>query len=145
LLVVTLYSSADRPSWPTAWLFSLGLTLFSLLLGCGSGDGGGLDITPGGVSPSSGGAGASYPTGSVSRAWDPVPDPSVYAYFVHYGKQSAGQSGSCHYTQSTFVGPPSATITGLDPNTQYFFAVSAYNDVESACSSEVSTITQAAA
>ena len=100
---------------------------------------------PGRGSPNPGGAGASNPTTSISLAWDPSPDSSVNGYFVHYGKQSAGQAGSCNYTNSAFVGSPSATITGLDPNTQYFFAVSAYNSVESACSNEVSTITQAAA
>ena len=39
------------------------------------------------------------------------------------------------------VDSPSATITDLDPNTLYYFAVSAYNGLESACSNEVSTLT----
>jgi hypothetical protein len=69
----------------------------------------------------------------------------VYAYFVHYGKQSAGQPGSCNYAFSTFVGSPSATITGLDPDTSYYFAVSAYNGLESSCSNEVATVTPSAA
>lgn len=34
-----------------------------------------------------------------------------------------------------------ATVTGLDPNTLYYFAVSAYNGVSGPCSKEVSTIT----
>ena len=34
------------------------------------------------------------------------------------------------------------TLTGLSPNTTYFFAVSAYNGKESACSTEVTTFTQ---
>jgi len=157
LLVINLYSSADRPYWSNVRLFSLGFTLFSLLLGCGSGDGGGIHITgsganesdgsqlPGSGSPNSGGAGASNPTVSVSLAWNPVPDSSVHGYFVYYGKQSAGQAGSCNYTNSAFVGSSSATITGLEPDTLYYFAVSAYNGLHSDCSNEVSTITQAAA
>jgi len=39
------------------------------------------------------------------------------------------------------VTSPSATITNLDPDTRYYFTVSAYNGLESACSSEVSTVT----
>lgn len=78
---------------------------------------------------------------TASLAWSPVPDPSVMAYFVHYGRRSPGQPGSCAYEQSQYVGSPSATITGLEPNTLYYFTVSAYNGLESACSSEVSTVT----
>ena len=80
---------------------------------------------------------------SVSLAWDPVQDPTVYAYHVHYGKQSPGQAGSCVYEESEYVTSPSAAITGLDPNTQYYFSVSAYNGLDSACSEEVSTVTTA--
>ena len=34
-----------------------------------------------------------------------------------------------------------ATVTGLDPNTPYYFAVSASNGVTGPCSNEVSTVT----
>jgi hypothetical protein len=34
-----------------------------------------------------------------------------------------------------------ATITGLDPSTRYYFAVSAYNGLSGPCSNEVSTVT----
>jgi hypothetical protein len=131
-----------------AMRLSLGVILMVLVVGCGGGtDSGGLDIgtSPSGGGPGSGGGGSAKPTASVSLAWNPVPDSSVYAYFVHYGKHSAGNPGKCHYAHSTFVGYPSATITGLRPNTEYFFAVSAYNGVESACSDEVSTVTPPAA
>lgn len=85
------------------------------------------------------------PTGATaSLAWDPVQDQTVYAYYVHYGRQSAGQPGSCNYEDSQYVSSPSATITGLDPNTQYYFSVSAYNGLSSPCSNEVSTVTPAA-
>jgi fibronectin type III domain protein len=153
--LITWCSSSTRTSLFTATLFSLGIVLMSLVAGCGGG--GGTDPSgnalapppsggaPSGGAPSGGGAGSASPTASVSLAWNPDTDPSVYAYFVHYGKQSAGQAGSCTYTYSTYVGSPSATITGLDPQTQYYFAVSAYNGLESTCSNEVTTVTPAAA
>jgi Fibronectin type III domain len=78
---------------------------------------------------------------SASLAWDPVTDPSVSAYFVHYGQQSPSQAGSCTYERSMIVDSSSATVTDLDPNTLYYFAVSAYNGLESACSNEVSLLT----
>ena len=77
----------------------------------------------------------------VSLAWSPVQDSSVYGYFVHYGQQSPDQPGSCAYESSMFVDSPSAMVTNLEPSTLYYFTVSAYNGLESACSSEVSTIT----
>ena len=137
------YSSSIRHSMGAATMFTLIVVFMSLTAGCGGGgtDSGGLGS---GTSPTSGG-GSATPTTSVSLAWDPVPDHSVYAYFVHYGKHPAGQHGSCNYTFSTYVGYPSATIPGLEPNTQYFFAVSAYNGLQSTCSNEVSTVTPPAA
>lgn len=78
---------------------------------------------------------------TASLEWLPVQDPSVIAYFVHYGKQSPGQPGSCTYESSMYVDSPSATVPNLDPNTTYYFAVSAYNGLESPCSEEVSTVT----
>jgi hypothetical protein len=38
------------------------------------------------------------PSGTVSLAWDRISDPSVSAYDVHYGKQSAGRPGDCSYS-----------------------------------------------
>lgn len=112
----------------------VGLIVTSLT-GCGGGGGG--EGTPG-ISTSA------TPTGAMATlAWDPVQDPTVTAYYVHYGKQSAGQPGTCNYQDSQFVNAPNATITGLDPNTRYYFAVSAYNGLESACSNEVTTVTPA--
>jgi len=78
---------------------------------------------------------------TASLAWNPVPDPSVFAYYVHYGRQSSQQVGSCAYESSMYVGSASATVTDLQPNTTYYFAVSAYNGLESPCSSEVTTVT----
>ena len=107
------------------------LSIMPLLAGCGGGSEGTPSIT---TTPA--------PTGATaSLAWNPVPDPSVSAYFVHYGRQSSGQQGSCAYESSVSVNSPSATITNLDPSTLYYFTVSAYNGLESACSNEVSTVT----
>lgn len=109
------------------------VAVLGILCGCG-GDGGDPIISA-----------SSTPTGAmVSLAWDPVQDPTVHGYHVHFGTQSPGQGGSCNYTDSMFVSNPSATITGLDPNTRYFFAVSSFNGLSSPCSNEVSTVTPAA-
>ena len=111
---------------------SLILGLFvTTVTGCGGGEGGDPLIST-----------SATPTGATaSLAWDPVQDQTVYAYYVHYGRQPSGQQGSCNYEDSQYVSSPSATITGLDPNTQYYFSVSAYNGLSSPCSNEVSTVT----
>ncbi|MEP6935632.1 MAG: fibronectin type III domain-containing protein [Nitrospirota bacterium] len=105
------------------------LTIMPLLTGCGGGDG------ETGSAPSAEPAGA-----TASLAWSPIQDPSVIAYFVHYGRHSPGQPGSCTYEHSMHAASHSATITNLEPNTTYYFAVSAYNGLESPCSSEVSIV-----
>lgn len=86
------------------------------------------------------------PTGvSAQLTWDTSTDPNVQGYFIHYGKRSPGEYGSCSYDESQRVGPPPATITGLDPNTPYFFAISAFgeaeSEAESPCSNEVLVVT----
>jgi hypothetical protein len=108
---------------------SLLLTMMPLLTGCGGGGEGGSE-------PSAAQGGA-----TASLAWSPVQDSSVYGYFVHYGQQSPGQLGSCAYESSMYVDSPSAMVINLDPDTLYYFTVSAYNGLESACSNEVSVIT----
>jgi len=87
------------------------------------------------------GCGADPERATVSLIWDPVNDSSVVGYYIHYGKQSAGQPGSCAYDQATFVSLPRGTVTGLDLGSIYYFAVSAYNGVEGHCSNEVSAHT----
>lgn len=132
---------ARMPLRLTAIVAGLLLTMMPFLLtGCG---GGGTGSDPSvTVTPGSGGGGSTPPVGATaSLAWSPVQDPSVIAYFVHYGRQSPGQPGSCTYENSMYIDSPSATVTDLDPNTVYFFTVSAYNGLESACSNEVSTVT----
>lgn len=113
---------------------SILLTSFTLLTGCG---GGGENGAPS-ISSSPGQTGA-----IATLAWDPIQSPSVSGYYVHYGRNSAGQPGACSYEDAQFVSSPTATITNLDHNTRYYFAVSAYNGLESSCSNEVSTVTPA--
>lgn len=86
------------------------------------------------------------PTGATAKlTWAESADPNVEGYFVHYGKQSSGEPGSCSYQESQRVGTPPATITGLEPNTAYFFAISAFgeseNEAETPCSNEVLVVT----
>lgn len=133
--------TTDRPVRLTSIIAGLLLTMMSLLTGCGGGGGTGSDpsVT---VTPGNNGGGSTPAAGATaSLAWSPVSDASVIAYFVHYGRQSPGQAGSCAYENSMYVGSPSATVTNLNPDTRYYFTVSAYNGLESACSSEVSTVT----
>ena len=153
---------ATRPSVIGILLFGLLLFTGSLLSGCGSGEesgdlaryalqdgaGSGCDdlahyALQDGQCPRSG-SGSANPTGSASAllAWDPVG--GVLGYIVHYGTQSPGVPGSCGYAHSMFSTTPSARVTGLTGNTTYFFAVSSYNGLESACSGEVRTVTQSA-
>jgi hypothetical protein len=78
---------------------------------------------------------------TVHLAWDHSPDPNVTGYYIHYGKQPSEQLGLCSYEQSQAIEAPPATITGLDPNTPYFFAISAFSESESPCSIEVMLVT----
>jgi hypothetical protein len=80
--------------------------------------------------------------GTTARLnWDASVDPNVTGYYVYYGKQSSGQPGSCAYEGSQEVEAPPAIITGLEPNTRYFFAISAYGESESPCSNEIQVST----
>jgi hypothetical protein len=127
--------TARMPLRLTSVVAGLLLTMMPFLLtGCGGGGGGNGSNPSVTVTPASAGA-------TASLAWSPVQDPSVSSYFVHYGKQSPGTPGSCTYESSMNVPSPSATVTNLDPDTLYYFTVSAYNGLESACSNEVSTVT----
>ncbi|MDH4083978.1 MAG: fibronectin type III domain-containing protein [Nitrospira sp.] len=85
---------------------------------------------------------ASTPTGAAASVmWQPVPDPKVKGYYVHYGKQPSEDPGVCAYDDRIAAEAPDVTIAELEPNTPYFFAVSAYGSLESPCSSEASAIT----
>ena len=125
--------STCMPLRMTAILTGL-LSIMPLLTGCGDGGETGSNLT---MTPGSAGA-------TVSLKWDPVLGSTVSAYFVYYGKQSPNQSGSCMYERSISVDSSSATVSNLDPNTLYYFSISAYNGRESPCSEEVSTVTPSA-
>jgi hypothetical protein len=87
---------------------------------------------------------AMTPTGATALlAWDPVEEPTVSGYYIYYGKVSSGEIGSCLYEHAEFVSSPPALITGLEPNTQYYFAISTFNGANGRCSEEISTITPA--
>ena len=126
---VRVTKTAHIPLRLTAIVVGLLLTMMPLLTGCASQEqtGSGSSATPVGA--------------TASLEWDPVQDPSVTGYFVHYGRQSPGQPASCTYESSVYVDSPSARVENLDPNTLYYFTVSAYNGLESPCSEEVSTVT----
>ena len=87
------------------------------------------------------------PTGVTARlTWEASTDSKVVGYTVYYGKESSGEHESCAYAESQAVEAPPATITGLEPNTPYFFAISAYggdveSPAESVCSNEVLVVT----
>jgi len=88
----------------------------------------------------------STPAGVTARlTWDASTDPNVSGYHVYYGKQSSGEYGACSYEEGQTVEAPPAEINGLEPNTPYFFAISAYGgedgEAESPCSNEVLLIT----
>lgn len=63
------------------------------------------------------------PTRSVNLAWGASPDPNniLRGYLIYYGVQSM------NYTNIIRVQTTSATVTGLAPNTVYYFAVAAYD------------------
>jgi hypothetical protein len=89
------------------------------------------------------------PTDATARlTWAVNPDPRVTGYRVYYGKESSGEPASCSYETSQSVEAPPAIITGLEPNTPYFFAISAFGgeegEAESPCSNEVLMISSPA-
>ena len=117
--------SIRMPLRLSAFIAGLLFSIIPLLTGCGGG-----------------GDGEGSGTGAIaSLQWNPVQDSSVSGYFVHYGRQSQGQHGSCDYESALSVNSSSATVINLDPNTRYYFAVSAFNGAEGPCSDEVSLVT----
>ena len=82
------------------------------------------------------------PRVSLRINWDHAPDSDVTSYYVYYGKQPSTELGSCaYYEESQSVTTPPATISGLEPNTPYFFAISAFKESESSCSTEIMLVT----
>jgi len=136
ILRTRMTENVRKPLHRTALITGLLLSLMPFFTGCGTGETGNQSTATGGP--------VSNASATASLTWDPVTDPSVSTYFVHYGRQSPGQVGSCIYENSISVDSSSATVTNLDPNTLYYFTVSAYNGLESACSNEVSIVTSPA-
>jgi hypothetical protein len=128
-LTLTRFSVCARPSFINVGILLIGT---SLLTGCGGDTSSKSNLS---ISPDDHGT-----VGTARLTWDPVPDASISSYFVHYGRQSSMQSGSCGYERAMSIDSPPATITNLDPDTRYYFAVSAYNGLESSCSNEVSIV-----
>lgn len=60
-----------------------------------------------------------------------------------YIEESVEEASSCSHGTAQAVAAPTATITGLEPNTQYFFAIRAFNEneSESLCSNKIIAIT----
>ncbi|HMS86532.1 MAG TPA: fibronectin type III domain-containing protein [Nitrospira sp.] len=103
-------------------------------------------------------------TGVTARlAWDPPADFNVASYKIYYGKRLPEKSGSeesgpeelvseaprpeepessvCSSGESQASKVPRATITGLEPDTEYVFAIRAFNETESFCSNEITAVT----
>ena len=93
-------------------------------------------------------------TGVTARvAWDRPSDFNVAGYTVYYGKRSSQEASLeessseesepnvCFAGESQDVNTPPAMITGLEPNTQYFFAIRAHNEMESLCSNQIMAVT----
>ena len=107
------------------------------------------------------------PAGVIAHVtWVHPPGMSVAGYDIYYRKQpaaepSSAESGSeepaseepasgefdseeqssCSSGERQTVEAPAATITGLEPNTRYSFAIRAFNESESLCSNEITAMT----
>jgi len=107
------------------------------------------------------------PTGVTAHVtWVHPPGMSVAGYSIYYRKQPTAElssaessseepasgepvsgefdseeQSSCSSGESQTVEAPAATITGLEPNTRYSFAIRAFNESESLCSNEITAVT----
>lgn len=85
---------------------------------------------------------SSTPAGaSADVTWQPSPGSEVSGYYVYYGRQPAEEPGVCSYEGRYAVDSLSVTISDLEPNTLYFFAVSSYSSFESSCTNEIAVVT----
>lgn len=78
---------------------------------------------------------------ALELEWNPNPEPDVTGYELSYGT-----AAGAHNTTISVGRTPSATVTGLQPATRYFFVVRAVNSagLKSAASQELSHTTAAA-
>ncbi|MBL8036673.1 fibronectin type III domain-containing protein [Nitrospira sp. CMX1] len=81
-------------------------------------------------------------------AWDPPSDFQAAGYNIHYGKRSSEESNPdepepsvCSSQKSQTVEDTHTTITGLEPNTEYFLAIQAFNETDSLCSNAITIVT----
>lgn len=96
-------------------------------------------------------------------AWGPPPGFNVVGYNIYYGKRSPETSSSeqasseesnseessleepelsaCSNGKSQAVGDTHATIRGLEPDTEYFFAIQAFNETNTLCSNAITAVT----
>lgn len=110
------------------------------------------------------------PTGITAHVnWVHPPDMNVAGYTIHYRKRPVAEPGSeesgfeesssaelaleestseeassCSSGEYQTVEATAATITGLEPDTQYAFAIRAFNESESLCSNEIVVLTPSA-
>lgn len=103
------------------------LLSFASLNGCG---GGGTSAPPG---PQVTGVTAN----TVTLSWNPGGGSSITGYKIFYGTAPGA------YSQTDVIGSvTSYTVSGLEPKTTYYFAVTAFNNIgESGISNEVSATT----
>ncbi len=67
----------------------------------------------------------------LTLTWDKNPEPDIAGYKVHYGTSSG------NYDHSVDVGnQTSCTISGIEPDQAYYFAATAYNEIEESPFSE---------
>lgn len=81
--------------------------------------------------------------------WNRPSDFNATGYSIHYGKRSSEETpseelSSCSEGESHIVKTSPATISGLEPDTQYFFAIRVFNEAESICSNEITAVTPSA-
>lgn len=95
-------------------------------------------------------------TGVTAKVtWEPPPDFGAAGYEFYYGKRSSADATSeddinsdapdvqgapsCTHGDKQTVDGPQATIDGLEPDTQYFFVIRAFNEdqSETLCSNEI--------
>lgn len=127
-LLLQLRSLLSKPEFINGLGCSMVVSLACLsIIGCDGSDEQEQNTTPN----------SSHDGVSIGLVWDSVEDSSILGYYIHYGKRSPKQSGSCAYDQELFVTSRHGTVTNLDPGLTYYFAVSAYNGLESGCSNEV--------
>jgi hypothetical protein len=79
----------------------------------------------------------------IPLAWDPVTDPGLAGYKLHYGSAPNTYSNSVDVGMATQAGSTvTYTLTGLTQGQTYFIVVTAYDasKTESAYSNEVSGV-----